>query len=151
VVYPIGMTKVWLCFMYKIAYNSLSFDQPKLILVLDFRPPVHVPDFSQIVAGICKLQWFLKCAKWQRKKWRNFWKICWVISWEWLDRSNLEMWPPYMDASSTVKFGVIWIRHHGATDVWKLWLYFPANILTPFACAPFSWVAWHTTVCLYMH
>jgi len=24
----------------------------------------------------------------------------------------------------------------------------PVNILTPFACAPFSWAAQHTTVCL---
>ena len=25
--YPIGVTEVWLCFMRKIAYNSLNFDQ----------------------------------------------------------------------------------------------------------------------------
>jgi len=142
-VYPVGVTKVRFCFTRRIAYNSLNVDQiiPNLILVFAFRPPIHVPDWSKHtwVTAI-----FAKCAK-KNKNQKNLESLIACISKEF--SSNLECGLPWVEETSIVNLVLF------RSDITELQMrencdfVVPINILTPIACAPFSWVARHTTMC----
>ena len=88
---------------------------------------------------------FKVCEMIRKKKEKKnqdiFMKICRLISREWLEGSdsNLECGLPCMEANSTVNLVLFEV------DITKL---VPVNVLTPFACAPFSWAAQHIIMSL---
>ena len=77
-------------------------------------------------------------------------EVCKLISREWLKGScsNLECGLPCVKANSTVNLvsfglGIMELHMHENRDFVT-----PFNVLTPFACTPFSWAARHITMCL---
>ena len=85
---------------------------------------------------------FAKCAKRRirRKNEELFSKVWLLVSWEWLRKSShLEFGLAWVEGTSTVNlvpFGT------GITELWmhkNHYFVVSVNILTPFACAPFSW------------
>ena len=75
---------------------------------------------------------FAKCVRRtiRRKKQRKFFES--LIARISRNFSNLECDLPWVEGTSVRKFGVIRIRHHGATYAWKLRLYWSCEYTSPF-------------------
>ena len=96
---------------------------PNLILVFAFRPPISVPNFSQIEARICELQRFTQSVRKEEKNKAEFFfrKFdCSYLGNGLRNALQILMWHPFSGGHLHGKFGAIWIRHYGTMDVLHL-------------------------------
>ena len=86
------------------------------------------------------------CKVWRRRKFYGI-LLTRISGMAWGILFKFEMWPVASPAwrLTPCKFGAIWIRHHKAMDAQKPQLYCSCQYIYS---VPFSWAAWHTTVCL---
>ena len=116
-----------------------------------FRPPIHLPNFSLIKEHICSYNDFCKVCEMTKKKekMKKFYEnLLTHVGNGWRDLIQIGMWPPLHGGELHCKFSAIWIRHHGATDVWSWLCCFFQYMYLLRMCALFSWVARYPAVCL---